>query len=392
MKKIIAISITILLSATLCACGHLRGSSSTAGTGSNQNTSVGWGSNKTGATSEAVSTAAPQPTIIPTAASQTTLVPYSTEDFSMQIPSGWTVTTGGTGMAHSIRVYDPEQPVNQIFILIKAMPLMHSESGRSYYQQSYDAYGGNYYIMADAPVLSNPSTQGFFEIFSSYADYVEKDEPTYAGYEFPRFNDFTVVDRFPANSGLKNYALNDELLRATFTDNTGKEGEGLFTASVVDFGSMQIAAGPAQYYMIPTADGGYYMAYNIVAITAVKDTFIEWEALLTECMNSLKYSDSFVSATNQASNEKVALANHISQNFNEIMDGMMDSWEKRSTAYDIMSQKQSDATLGYERIYNTETNEVYRVPNGWSDEHESKKYQPVTDDNMYTLPISGYID
>ncbi len=317
---------------------------------------------------------------------------YECADFSIKIPKGWKVTVGGFNIDHSIRIYDPEEPLNQMFILLKAEILLHSQATKAAWQYNADIgnYGAN--ILAAAPVLENPSTENFYKIFNEYADFAIANDIIYSGYEFPRFNDFTVVDRFPANSGLKNYALNDELLRATFTDNTGKEGEGLFTASVVDFGSMQIAAGPAQYYMIPTADGGYYMAYNIVAITAVKDTFIEWEALLTECMNSLKYSDSFVSATNQASNEKVALANHISQNFNEIMDGMMDSWEKRSTAYDIMSQKQSDATLGYERIYNTETNEVYRVPNGWSDEHESKKYQPVTDDNMYTLPISGYID
>ena len=58
----------------------------------------------------------------------------------------------------------------------------------------------------------------------------------------------------------------------------------MFAASVVDFGSANIAAGPPSGYIIPQADGGYYMAYNVMAVTAAKDTFIEWESVLTKCL------------------------------------------------------------------------------------------------------------
>ena len=180
-------------------------------------------------------------------------------------------------------------------------------------------------------------------------------------------------------------------MRATFTDG-GKEGEGMFSASVVDFGSSTISDGTVVGYQLKQADGGYYMAYNVVAITAAKDTFIEWESVLTECMKTLDYSESFVNATNQASNEKVALSKQISQNFNQTMDGFMSSWESRNKSQDIMSQKQSDAILGYERVYDTETNEVYKATNGFTDVYDGKRYKPVKDDNMYTEPISGYIE
>ena len=43
---------------------------------------------------------------------------YETADFSLQIPKGWTVTSGGTAMYHSIRVQDPSQPLNQMFVLL----------------------------------------------------------------------------------------------------------------------------------------------------------------------------------------------------------------------------------------------------------------------------------
>ena len=70
---------------------------------------------------------------------------------------------------------------------------------------------------------------------------------------------------------------------------------------------------------------------------------------------------------------------------------IMDSWNKRSSSYDIISQKQSDATLGYERVYDTTTNEVYRAYNGFTDKYNGNRYQPATDE-MYKSPISGYIE
>lgn len=330
-------------------------------------------------------------TITPTAAKSVETEKYESADFSITIPKGWTVTSGGTNIYHSIRVYDPAEPLNQMFVLLKADVLLHSQAGKEAWQQNYALGNTQAALFAKAAVLENPSTEGFFKIFPQYAAFVSEVEPSYAGYVFPRFNDFTVTDRYPSTSPMKGSALGDEQLRATFTEN-GKEGEGLFAASVVDFGSFAISGGNVVGYQLQAVDGGYYMAYNILAITAAKDSFIEWESVLADCMKTLQYSDSFVSAANQASNEKVALANQISQNFNAAMDGFMASWESRSKSQDIMSQKQSDATLGYERVYDTETGEIYKATNGFTDVYDGKRYQPVTDDNMYAQPISGYIE
>ena len=61
---------------------------------------------------------------------------YETADFSMTIPKGWTVTTGGTNIYHSIRVSDPNEPINQMFVLLKADTLLHSQAGKDAWQQS----------------------------------------------------------------------------------------------------------------------------------------------------------------------------------------------------------------------------------------------------------------
>lgn len=329
--------------------------------------------------------------ITPTAARSIETEVYETADFSITIPKGWVVTTGGENIYHSIRVYDPEEPMNQMFSLLKADVLLHSQEGKKAWQYMASIGSTGASLFAQAAVLGTPSTEGFYQIFPDYTAFVMQVEPSYAGYTFPTFNDFTVTEHFPFTSGLSIHALGEELLRGTFTDGE-KSGEGLFAATVVDFGSITLPDGTMGVYQPRKVDGGYYMAYNIMAVTAVKDTFIEWESILTECMKTLQYSESFVSAANQASNEKVALSQQVSQSFNETMDGMMSSWENRNKSQDILSQKQSDATLGYERFYDTETGEIYRAAIGFGDSYDGKRYQPVTDDNMYTEAISGYIE
>ena len=49
------------------------------------------------------------------------------------------------------------------------------------------------------------------------------------------------------------------------------------------------------------------------------------------------------------------------------------------------------APLGYERVYDSEKNEIYRAPVDFFDYYSGDRYKPVTDD-QYLLPIDGYID
>ena len=54
-------------------------------------------------------------------------------------------------------------------------------------------------------------------------------------------------------------------------------------------------------------------------------------------------------------------------------------------------QKQGDATLGYERVYDTSTGDIYKAENGFMDNDWNGRYEKVTDD-MYNLLTSGYIE
>ena len=126
-------------------------------------------------------------------------------------------------------------------------------------------------------------------------------------------------------------------------------------------------------------------------MTAPDAEFNNWHGVLDYCLSTLQFSDKFMSGFG---NEETTLVNTIKANakvYDQISDMIMDTWEKRSSSYDIISQKQSDATLGYERVYDTETGEVYRAYNGFTDDYKGNRYQSITDD-MYKNTISGYIE
>ena len=100
-------------------------------------------------------------TITKTKAKATETELYSAPDgsFSMQIPAGWSVSSGGTGMYHSIRVTDPEEPLNQMFVLLKADALLHSQAGKEAWQYTYAAGNSQAYLFTLAPVLAQCATR-----------------------------------------------------------------------------------------------------------------------------------------------------------------------------------------------------------------------------------------
>ena len=86
------------------------------------------------------------------------------------------------------------------------------------------------------------------------------------------------------------------------------------------------------------------------------------------------------------------MSKEISRITNERLEIIMAAWEDRNVEQDITSQMQSDETGGYERVYDTQTGEIYRAEAGWYESTGSDRYKPVTENKMYAEPISGYIE
>ena len=321
--------------------------------------------------------------IVPNEASKLTLEEYKTDIFTMKKPKGWKVESAGEGIFYAIKAYDPQNTNNQVFLMMKMQPLLKSEGAKKFWQNYYHLTGNNsqYKLFADAVVLNTPTTEEFYKKFGEISSYANSIEPTLSTFKFPTFNNFTKQEEFESSTAMKSVALDSKVLRATFKGDNSKDGEGLFLASIVNFGN-QYQSG---------VDMLYYMVYDIMAVTAEKDEFIDYKDILLETANSIEFTDSYVKQTIDNSNAQTQKALELNASIQKAFDSYMSAWENRSKTYDIMSQKQSDATLGYERVYDTETGDIYKAYNGFTDDYSGKRYQSVTD-NMYTEKTSGYIE
>ena len=319
--------------------------------------------------------------VVPTAASALTLTEKDTEAFTMQIPDGWEMRYGWDGEKMLlIHVYDPRQPVNQIFYATDMVPFMKSKA-------SADMYANSGTVMfSEAPVLDPPTNETLFkQIPKLRTYYLETVKSEASAAMIPEIYNFELLETLPAASAFGDESLDDSIIYGTFRTADGSaEGEGIGFASIVDlFGTM-----PSPLYGV---DMSYYNVYNFTAITGIKDEFVNYEDVLCKSFASLKLKQEFVAKMLQNSEESFENLQAINASITASYYNYNSAWLARSQSADIARQKMSDATLGYERVYDTETGDIYKAYNGFSDEYTGSRYQPVTDD-MYSRGWSGYIE
>ena len=313
--------------------------------------------------------------------SEAKLVEYDTFDnglISFKYPKGWKVEVAPADYIHySFKLTNPEDSDYMLLFSLKLEGFLKSEKAKKTWKYYYPSSG-----IGDNPVISPKTTEAFYKVWNQTAKIVNKGIKVDNYY--PTISDFTVID----NLG-EQQIIGGDVLRVSFKNTTGELVEGLVTASVVDVGSYSVTE---NWNLFSNKVDVWPMnVYNVVLLTAPEENFNEWQPVLDYSLSTLAFSDKFMSGFNS---EETAIVNTVKANaqiYNQISDMIMDSWEKRNNSYDIISQKRSDATLGYERVYDTDTGEVYKATNGFTDSYEGTKYKPITDD-MYTIAISGYIE
>ncbi|MBR3198391.1 MAG: hypothetical protein IKG27_00055 [Bacilli bacterium] len=305
------------------------------------------------------------------------------EDFdnglvSLKIPKGWKTEVAPTDYIHyTFKVYSPNNPAYMFIFNLKQEGFLKTEKARSTYAKYYpDA------VFSKLSPIDPQTTEAFYKVWNSNAKLAN--EIDFKNEFFPYFNDFNVIEN------LGNNILGGDIIRATFTDANGKKNQGLFTASVKSIGTYYINTDVWNPFS-ERVDVSPLNVYNIIIMSTPDEDFNNWQSILDHCLSTIKFSEKFVNGFN---NEEQTLVSTIKANqkvYDQISDSIMSSWEARNKSYDIISQKQSDATLGYERVYDTDTNEIYKAQNGFMDNYDGTKYKKITDD-MYNLPTAGYIE
>ena len=313
--------------------------------------------------------------------SETKKMTYDTFDnglVSLKIPKGWKVDVAPADYIHySFKVYNPSNPNYMFLFGLKQEGFLKSEKARSTYAKLYPNA-----IFSKLAAINPQTTEAFYKVWDKNVKFSNANELKME--YFPYLNEFKVIDN------LGKAMTGGDILRASFKNSEGKLMQGLFTASVMSAGTYYINTDMFNLNS-KKVDVFPLNVYNIILMFAPDEDFVNWQGIMDYSISTITFSEKFISGFNK---EETTLVNTIKANqqvYNQMSDMIMDSWNKRNNSYDIISQKQSDATLGYERVYDTETGEVYKAYNGFTDDYKGNRYQSITDD-MYKAPISGYIE
>ncbi len=291
--------------------------------------------------------------------------------FTAEIPQGWRVRTGLKPdgkidvISYAITVYDPKCPNRELYFCLNNAFGLKSQAARNWHIRSYGANS----FFAKMPVVSEQTTAGFFAAMG----------PLFG------FKQFTVLER------LGKTALGGELVVAqSISTATGRRMQGLYHAVItgkpnyVQSNVFNPAAG--------RLDVGVLMEFSILSETAPVEDFVDWQPVLDHCLSTIAFTPAFHQQRRAAWARLLGTSKYIMQTADSVRGMIMDSYNRRNATYDVLSQKRSDATLGYERVQDTQTGEYYRAENGFSDWYHGSRYRPVTGNSDYLHPVSGYIN
>lgn len=288
--------------------------------------------------------------------------------FSLDLPVGWKIKTAGEYNTFGFTAYDPQAPERQIFFYCKMFPFLKSQEAKKAAIALAKNVSGTadyfqYAMAADYPVMQ-PTTPGFFMAYNDLMAVAAKYASTGAFADpslFPYLGDISIIETFANNTPtIRGATLDNSIVRATFISENGAACQGLMAAQAMDFGRIN---GPGNI------DMGYYGAYDFMGVTASEGEFAELEATLQKCLFTFSFTQAYLEETSRVVSEQTSQMLKNAQAMQAAYDSYNAAWSARQTTYDILSQKRSDATLGYERLYDPSTGEIYQADNGFYDDY-----------------------
>ena len=297
-------------------------------------------------------------------------------NFTMQVPKGWVVSSGGFDLLHWIHACDPKRPELGVFTLLKTECLLMNRASKQFY---WDKRGFGLYAMF-ADMIVAEKVEDLYAQFPAFCAFAAKWEKSYAGFAFPQIADFELLEKRPARTAMSRVALDDALLRGTFTDPlTKRRGEGLFTGT--------LCRG-----IVLTGNVGCNVMYNISGVTAPEGELGAWTETLAKVLGSVRYSEAFEATAARDAQIRAAGNAKLAQTLQQTSDLVVRGWEERQKGFDARVGKRSDATLGYERVVEKDSGRVYRAYNGFLDASENQRRFEAAPDEAYSRPIDGTID
>ena len=301
------------------------------------------------------------------------LRPWTDGAVSINLPVGWDIYTGGQCATKSILARDPFVELKQVFYFSEAGPVYANQERKQEDQINYLTLGGYKLPYLDSPLVSPLTAENFLNNFGTLANMPFFQE---AFPQVPIMSDIQIINKEEV-ANKPDYATDGKLIRAEFKQNN-KLGEG--------------------YFYIITVKDIIGLGYGVmfVGITAPKGLLDLITPSLKESLESYTINQAYVTACINENNKAVAGILKTGRILNESSNTIMDVWENKLELEQRMSEKQNDAILGYSRLYNPDTDEVYEITPEFydhyqvhGDELEMNYLEELPDDKWSYAPLNG---
>ncbi|MBQ7455832.1 MAG: hypothetical protein IJS53_05250 [Clostridia bacterium] len=294
---------------------------------------------------------------------------YDDGRFSMQLPNGWQVMTESEYTTFCMKAWDPQNPNRAFFLYMKLEPFLKSQEAKQWY---VNVAGGNpnsiYRIYAEAPVMEGCTLKAFLDTIPALRDYADLFYDaglTINSAVLPEIANVEIVETSPSSLPAPADCKENVIARITFEDYLGRQCEGLVTAQPRD----------PMVYSWAGVDTMNYTVSTFLGVTAPLGELQELEPILTECLGSFTFAEYYVRAAIQFSNEQTEALREQMRQMEAAHDAMMQAWYALEQAHDIAFQQLSDSILGYDRLYDSSTGEVYRAEVGFYDTYDLHRYE-----------------
>ena len=306
---------------------------------------------------------------------------YACAEFTATLPKGWKVVKGGLFENFSFRCYDPENPERCLFLMSQAGAMHKSQAGKQWWVNYPQGWNFQKPMIDNAIVLPEPSISCLVRNMEYLRASTEITYPLHIDATalppevVPDIREASVWE-VSKSAALQSYveAMSKINIYNSFPDasavrfecasSRGVRCEGMIGGVVLDCRD--------PYYLNPKLDVWFYFPCCVMGFTAPIGELQALEPTLAACLNSFRFTDSYI---RQAQQQSQVVA--------ELID-LQGIWERRDRSYDIISQKYSDATLGYDRLYDSETGEVYRADLDFYDGYDLHRGE-FSNPNLYRI-------
>lgn len=315
------------------------------------------------AASKQLNTSAVQPILKGTAK-------YSDGRFTMTLPKGWQILTDSDYMTFCFKAWDPANPNRTIFMFMKMEPFLKSWKAQQTYKKVNDSLGGNslYALSAYAPVMETCTLKGLLDAMPQVYSFCERFYDaglTLTPSVLPAMTNVSIVEKTPSLIPAPATCKENVIARITFEDYLGQPCEGLVTAQPTD----------SMSYDFYGVDGWPYTVYLFMGVTSPIGELQELEDTLTACLCSFDFEQSYVKKAIGLSNAETQALLQRGREMQAAHDALVSAWYAREQSHDIAIQKWSDSFMGYDRLYDSSTGEVYLADTGFYDSYDLHRYE-----------------